>query len=50
MQILPMLKELFTEDSEVEHLIGGASSNSEPNLFFGVNALSLGLMRLLTEL
>ena len=33
-QILLMLKVLFTQDSEVEGLFCGASSGSEPDLLF----------------
>ena len=33
-QILPMLEVLFTQDSKVEDLFCGASSGSEPSLFF----------------
>ena len=41
-QILPMLKVLFTEDSEVEDLFCGASPSSEPSLFFSNNLFRLG--------
>ena len=41
-QILPTLKLLFTQDSEVEDLICGASSSSEPSLFFSNYPFSFG--------
>ena len=41
-QILLMLKVLFTQDSEVEDLFYGASPGSEPSLFFSNNFFSLG--------
>ena len=41
-QILLMLKVLFTQDSEVEDLFFGASPGSEPSLFFSNNLFSLG--------
>ena len=41
-QILLMLEILFTEDSKVEDLFCGASSGSEPNLFFGNHFFNLG--------
>ena len=41
-QILLMLKVLFTHDSMVEDLFCGASSGSEPSLFFSNNLFSLG--------
>ena len=41
-QILLMLDVLFTQDSKVEDLFCGASSCSEPSLFFGIFFLSLG--------
>ena len=42
-QILLMLKVLFTQDSEAEDLFFGASSGSGPSLFFSNNLFSLGL-------
>ena len=36
-QILLVLEVLFTQDSEVEDLFCGASSGSEPSLFFSNN-------------
>ena len=42
-QILLMLKVLFTQNSEVEDLFCGATPGSEPSLFFRNNLLSLGL-------
>ena len=41
-QILLMLKVLFTQDSEVEDLFCGASPGSEPSLFFSNYLFSLG--------
>ena len=41
-QILLMLEVLFTQDSEVEDLFCGASSRSEPSLFFSNYFFSLG--------
>ena len=41
-QILLMLKVLFTQDSEVVDLFCGASPGSEPSLFFTNNLFSLG--------
>ena len=41
-QILLMLKVLFTQDSEVEDLFCCASSGSEPSLFFSNYFFSLG--------
>ena len=41
-QILLMLEVLFTQDSTVEYLFGGASSGSEPSLFFSNYFFSLG--------
>ena len=41
-QILLMLEVLFTQDSKVEDLFCGASSGSEPSLFFSNNFFSLG--------
>ena len=35
-QILLMLEVLFTQDSKVEDLFCGASSSSEPSLFFSL--------------
>ena len=40
-QILLMLEVLFTQDSKVEDLFGGASSGSEPSLFFSNYFFSL---------
>ena len=40
-QILLMLEVLFTQDSKVEDLFSGASSGSEPSLFFGNYFFSL---------
>ena len=42
-QVLLMLKVLFTQNSEVEDLICDASSGSESSLFFSNNLFSLGL-------
>ena len=42
-QILLMLEVLFTQDSKVEDLFCGASSGSEPSLFFSNYFFSLGL-------
>ena len=41
-QILLMLEVLFTQDSKVEELFCGASSGSEPSLFFSNYFFSLG--------
>ena len=41
-QILLMLEVLFTLDSKVEDLFCGASSGSEPSLFFSNYLFSLG--------
>ena len=41
-QILLVLEVLFTQDSEVEDLFSGASSCSEPSLFFSNYFFSLG--------
>ena len=41
-QILLMLEVLFTQDSKVEDLFCGASSRSEPSLFFSNYFFSLG--------
>ena len=41
-QILLMLEVLFTQDSKVEDLFYGASSGSEPSLFFSNYFFSLG--------
>ena len=41
-QILLMLEVLFTQDSKVEDLFCGASSGSEPGLFFSNYFFSLG--------
>ena len=41
-QILLVLEVLFTQDSEVEDLYCGASSGSEPSLFFS-NIFQLGV-------
>ena len=41
-QILLVLEVLFTQDSEVEDLFCGASSGSEPSLFFSNYFVSLG--------
>ena len=41
-QILLVLEVLFTQDSEVEDLFCGASSSSEPSLFFSNYFFSLG--------
>ena len=45
-QILLMLKVLFTQDSEVEDLFCGASPGSEYTLFFSNNLFSLFKMAL----
>ena len=42
-QILMMLKVLFTQDSELEDLFCGASPGSVPSLFFGNNLLAWDL-------
>ena len=41
-QILLMLEVLLTQDSEVEDLFRGATSGSEPGLFFSNCLLGLG--------
>ena len=41
-QILLMLEELFTQNSNVEDLFCGASSGSEPSLFFSNYFFKLG--------
>ena len=41
-QILQVLEVLFTQDSEVRDLFCGASSSSEPSLFFSNYFFSLG--------
>ena len=41
-QILLMLEVLFTQDSKVEDLFCGASSGSEPSLFFSKYFFNLG--------
>ena len=41
-QIVLVLEVLFTQDSEVEDLLCGASSGSEPSLFFSNYFFSLG--------
>ena len=41
-QILLMLEVFFTQDSKVEDLFCGASSGSEPSLFFSNYFFSLG--------
>ena len=41
-QILLMMEVLFTQDSKVEDLLCGASSGSEPSLFFSNYFFSLG--------
>ena len=43
-QILLMLEVLFTQGSKVEDLFCGASSGSEPSLFFSNYFFSLGLI------
>ena len=48
-QILLMLKVLFTKDSEVEDLFRGASPGSEPSLFFSNNLFSLGFEPVLDD-
>ena len=42
-QILLMLEVLFTQDFKVEDLFCGASSGSEPSLFFKQLFLQLGV-------
>ena len=42
-QILLVLEVLFTQDSEVEDLFCGASSGSEPSLFFRIISSAWGL-------
>ena len=42
-QIFLMLEVLFTQDFEVEDLFRGASSSSEPSLFFSNDLFGLGL-------
>ena len=44
-QILLVLEVLFTQDSEVEDLFCGASSGSEPSLFFSNYFFSLGFKK-----
>ena len=41
-QILLMLKVLFTQNPKVEDLLCGAPSGPEPSLFFGSYLFSLG--------
>ena len=41
LQILLMVKIIFTQDSKVEDLFCGASTDSEPSLFFSNNLFSL---------
>ena len=41
-QILLILETLFIQDSEVEDLFSGASSGSEPSLFFSDYLFGLG--------
>ena len=41
-QILLMLKVLFTQDSKVEDLFCGAPLSSEPSVFFSNYLISLG--------
>ena len=41
-QILLVLEALFTQDSNVEDLLCGAPSGSEPSLFFSNYLFSLG--------
>ena len=41
-QILMVFEVVFTQDSEVEDLFCGASSGSEPSLFFSNYFFSLG--------
>ena len=41
-QILLMLKLLFTQDSDVKNMFCGASPGSEPSLFFSNYLFSLG--------
>ena len=45
-QILLMLEVLFTQDSKVRDLFRGASSGSEPTLFFSNYIFSFGLISL----
>ena len=45
-QILLVMEVLFTQDSEVEDLFCGASSGSEPSLFFHNYFFSLGFLSL----
>ena len=47
-QILLVLEVLFTQDSEVEDLFCGASSGSEPSLFFSNYFFSLGFKPILS--
>ena len=49
-QILLMLEKLFTQDSKVEDLFCGASSGSEPSLFFSNYFFSLGLRPIQNDL
>ena len=48
-QILLMLKVLFTKDSEVEDLFCGASPGSEPSMFLSNNLFSLGFEPVLDD-
>ena len=48
-QILLMLEVLFTQDSKVEDLFCGASSGSEPSLFFSNYFFSLGFQPILDD-
>ena len=48
-QILLMLKVLFTQDSKVEDLFCGASSGSEPGLFFSNYFFSWGFKPILHD-
>ena len=43
-QILLVLEVLFTKDSEVEDLFCGASSGSEPSLFFSTASYTAPLL------
>ena len=49
-QILLVLEILFTQDSKVEDLFCGASSGSEPSLFFNNNFFSLGFVPIQNDL
>ena len=42
-QILLVLEVLFTQDSEVEDLFCGASSRSEPSLFFSLFKITFSI-------